>query len=137
MRKIIIAVFLVGLASFGIGMYFWNKPVASLDRSSPDVSVPASKLMDDFETDEDSANDIYLGKVVEVSGVLKEVKGGDNGTQVVLETESMLGGVTCSFAKGEVTPEDLAGSIGKSIRIKGECTGYLMDVILERCVLSE
>ena len=136
MRKIILAIIVVGVASFGIGMYFWSKPVASLEKAKAEVSVSASKLLDDFESDETAANETYLGKVVEVKGTVKEVKSGDTGTQVVLETESMLGGVTCGFPAESISLEELSGKIGQQIKIKGECTGYLMDVILERCVLS-
>ena len=135
MRKLIIATLLIGLVSFGIGIYFWTKPVAGLEKAAPDVSVTASKLMSDFENDEASANETYLDKVVEVSGVVGEVKSSETGAAVVLETESMMGGVTCGFKEDAISLEELSQKVGTTIKVKGQCTGYLMDVILERCVL--
>jgi hypothetical protein len=135
MRKLILAILAVGVVSFGIGIYFWTKPVADLESATADVSVTAAKLMNDFENDEKGANETYLDKVVEVSGTVSEVKASETGATVVLETESMMGGVTCGFKEGVISIEDLSQKVGSTIKVKGQCTGYLMDVILERCVL--
>lgn len=137
MRNLIIAIVAVGLVSFGVGIYFWTKPVASLEKSKADVSVTAVKLMSDFESNEETANELYLDKVVEVSGKVSEVKSSETGVTIMLESESMMGGVTCGFKEGAVSLAELSGEVGSTIKVKGQCTGYLMDVILERCVLME
>ena len=138
MRRILIILLVMGAMSFGIGYYFWQKPVASLERAKADVTVSAVDLMAAFENDEPSANEQYLGKIIEVSGVVSEISSsGDDGTQIILATESMLGGVSCSFRPEELSSEKAAGLIEKEVRIKGECSGYLSDVVLERSVIVE
>lgn len=134
MRNLIIAILAVGLVSFAVGIFFWTKPVASLENSKADITVTAAKLMADFESDEAAANEMYLDKVVEVSGVVSEVKSSETGVTVILESESMMGGVTCGFKEGSLSLAELSQEVGSSMKIKGQCTGYLMDVILERCV---
>lgn len=137
MRKLIITILAVGLVSFGVGIYFWTKPVASLESSKADVAVTAAKLMSDFEGDEQAANEMYLDKVVEVSGVVSEVKSSETGVTVILDSESLMGGVTCGFKEGEVSLAEMTENVGAPLKVKGQCTGYLMDVILERCVLVD
>ena len=138
MRKLIIYVLVAAALSVGIVIYFWTLPVASLDKAKVEVSVPAEKLMADFEDDESQANALYLGKILEVSGIVKEYieKEGSN-PQLLLQTESIMGDVSCNFDPESIDAMTAAAIAGKSVSVKGECTGYLMDVVLERCVLTE
>ena len=135
MRKIILILLIVGAASFGIGFYFWNKPVASLEKAKADVTITAVELMDDYESDESQANTLYLGKIVEVTGTVKGVSGTGERTEVVLGTNSILGDISCNFDHAALAATDGEQYIERDVKIKGECSGYLGDVILERCVI--
>ena len=46
------------------------------------------------------------------------------------------GGVICEIP-GSNIPEGLNLQTGKELTIKGQCTGFLMDVVLVKCVLVE
>ena len=134
MQKIFIVIIAAGAASIGVGIYFWTKPVASLGKAKPDVAVTAVKLMDDYETDENVANSLYLGKIVEVTGNVKGVSGDEDRTEVILATNSILGDVSCNFESDVLSAVDGQLLIEREAVFKCECTGYLSDVVLERCV---
>ena len=87
-----------------------------------------------FEDNELDANTKYLDKIMEVSGTVKEVNTGGKGmVSVTLDTESGMFGVICQM--DNLTQHDrLDFKEGEKIKLKGICTGVLMNVILVRCV---
>lgn len=135
MKKIIIAVALIAVVGGAIGLYMFNKPTSDTSRMNAEVSVEATEIMRSFSDDEEAANDDYLGKVVEVTGVVEKVGSNDDGTAVIhLVSGDLMGAVVCNMSK----PLDELGSTineGDRVIIKGVCSGYLMDVILERAVI--
>jgi hypothetical protein len=131
--------FLVGIViiGFSIGIYMYNKPVADIDEVSHDIEISATALFEAFETDEAAANQMYLDKVILVSGSVVSIT--DNGrdeASVTLETGSPLFGVSCSIDSGNVSAIKSL-KIGDQVKIKGWCTGMLMDVVLNRCTVVE
>ena len=132
MRKIILFLLVLGMIAAGVGYYMYNKPVASLENKKPDVEVAASKLISDYEADEKTANEMYLGKVVEVTGQVAGTAVEDGKTKVQLETGNPMSMIICELEDGGE-----AGSVkaGDEIKIKGLCSGYLSDVILVQASL--
>ncbi len=133
MKKAILIILLLGLAiGGGVGYYLWNKPHKDMSKADAAYALDANQLFSDFESDEAAANEKYLGKVIAVSGTVFQVLPGDK-TTVVLETENGIFGVKCEldpFCK--VSFPDY--KVGETVTLKGECTGYLGDVVLVRCV---
>jgi tRNA_anti-like len=127
MKKIITAVVVLGVIGAGIGYYMYNKPVASLENKKPDVEVSAAKLITDYEADEKTANDTYLGKVVQVNGKIANITSDEGKMKIHLETENPI-----SMVIAEMEDSSRTGSLktGDEIRLKGMCSGYLSDVIL-------
>lgn len=118
-----------------VGAFFawkeYDRRPASTASLAPDITIAASELLADFQADENTANTTYNDKVVEVSGTVKELLLHEDGPpEVILETGDMLAGVSCSFEAGAEVPWE----VGQEARIKGICTGMLMDVVLVRCV---
>jgi hypothetical protein len=77
----------------------------------------------------------YLGKILDVTGVISEVEmTEEGGVNLSLEGGGLLGGVRCRL---EQTDNDQEAQLeaGNQVTIRGECTGKLMDVELSRCVL--
>jgi len=130
----IIGIVIVGLS---VGFYVYNKPVADIDDVSHDIEITASALFDKFEVDEAAANSMYLDKVILVSGSISSITGiGTNEASVTLETGSPLFGVSCSIDSENISSiNDL--KVGDHVKIKGWCTGMLMDVVLNRCTIVE
>ena len=126
-----ILLLLIGLAFYGWNEY--NRPPAGTAGASADVTISADSLLLAFTADESAANTRFNNKVVEVSGKVREVKPEGSKVNVSLETNDALAGIVCEF------PADQSPSVrsGDQVRIKGVCTGYLIDVILVRCSTVE
>ena len=129
MKKIILPLIVLAALGAGIGYYMYNKPVAKLDKAKADVSVSASELLADYEADENTANDKYLGKVVEVSGTIADVSAEAGKNKIHFETSNPISVVITELDEGNGT-EGLQP--GDQATVKGLCSGYLSDVILVR-----
>ena len=124
-------VFFMALAGILTGLYLFNLQHKDLKNVKPDFVITAVDLQKAFESDETSANSRFVKKILEVSGTIETVKPGDDkSTNVALKTGSILGSVICTFQ-----PDKEASNlrVGDSIAIRGECSGYLTDVLLNNC----
>jgi len=110
-------------------------PEIKIQDATTDLVINATKLYGDFSLDEGTANQDYVGKVLEVKGMLKNVeKKADNEIQLVLDAEDDLGAITCNLQVIEsLAIEEL--KIGDPITVKGVCTGYLFDVVLDHSMV--
>ncbi|MBK0402361.1 hypothetical protein I5M27_05155 [Adhaeribacter sp. BT258] len=133
---LIAAVLLLMLVAFG-AYYQYNKPARNLANESADLSLPATELYRQFSENEAGANQQYLDKVIQVKGVLQNVSRGNDGSlNLTLDTGSPMGGVTCEIP-GTNIPEGLSLKTGREMTVKGQCTGFLMDVVLVKCVVVQ
>lgn len=111
---------------------FLNLPKASTKNKETKIEVTAVKLFKDFNRNEQNANNRYNGKVIEVSGAIRNVSKDKKGaTVVLLNTDDMIGSVLCTFE----TPPESKLTDGQEVTIKGQCSGLLMDVVLNKCNL--
>lgn len=129
MKKIIIPLIALAMIGAAIGFYMYNKPVQSLENKKADVTISAEQLLSDYESNEQSANDKYLGKVVQVNGTVAEISTGEGKNKIHLETSNPISVVITELDEGN-TVEGL--KIGDEATVKGMCSGYLSDVILVR-----
>lgn len=113
-------------------LYTFRKADISVESKKADAEIDAVALLDAFETDESKANELYLGKVISVTGKVESVSQDSIGISVYLKEEDDIAGVLCTFDK---TSDVSAIETGSIAEIKGICTGYLMDVVLNRCAL--
>lgn len=127
MKKIILSLIALGVLAAGYGYYLYNKPVEGAVNKKADVTITATQLVSDYEADETKANAAYLGKVVEVNGKVAQVTQEEGKTKIHLESESPMSAVICEMQQPEGSASIKAGD---EIKIKGQCTGYLSDVIL-------
>jgi hypothetical protein len=127
MKKILLVLVSFGIIGAGIGYYLYNKPVASLENKKPAVEVLAHKLLMDYEADEKAANDIYLGKVIQVSGNVTAVVDEAGKKKIQLDAGSPMSAIICEIENGKDIGNVKAGD---DIKIKGLCSGYLSDVII-------
>ncbi len=135
-KRTLFIVLLIAIA--GGSWYAWREynrtavPTSELEAAE---TLEAGALLAAYSSDENAANARFNGKVVLVTGTVREVSPPEGGmVTVVLETGDALAGVACEFAQAELPPTVAAGS---NVRIKGQCTGLLMDVVLNRCALVE
>lgn len=121
----IILLFFAGLA---VWWYFWEKPRRDVKNEAA-VEISAADLFKAYSENEQTANGLYLDKVIQVTGKVTEVKTNQSGQQVVvLETADPIFGVSCTLKT--VDPSLQAGSMAT---LKGFCSGFLSDVVIREC----
>jgi hypothetical protein len=135
---------LLGIAVLGIigavliYVFVYNKPHPDYEKIKPDFTLSAQTLYDAFKGNKASAERLYTGKVIEITGALGKTEITDTtAIAVFVFDQGMFGdaGIRCSFLKK--FHDDVKNLVPKTaIRIKGYCTGYTdTDVILEQCSL--
>ena len=134
-RKIILAIAILVIAGGVYAYYLYNKKTVDTRTTSAEEAVAASQLVKEFNENESAADKKYVGKVVQVSGIVKEVKADSaSAVTVILDGGDPMAAVTCSFYDTEA--EKLkALEPNEQVQIKGICIGKLMDVVLNKCSL--
>ena len=127
--------FIIFIAVAGIAVYLFNKQHKDLRNTKPDYVVTAADLLKEFEADETGASAKYVNKVLEVSGIIESLNSGEDKTvSIVLKTESDFSTVICTFQQA-INPADYTR--GDKITLKGECSGFLTDVLLNNCYVKK
>jgi hypothetical protein len=129
---VIVALVFAG-ACLWFGCYLYNKPHGSAASETASRSIAAVVLYQQYAQNEQAADSMYLGKVIEVKGVLTEID--HNGETDILELSQQKtgGGVSCQMFPHDAAVKTTYPAIGSNITIKGKCTGFLMDVSLVDC----
>lgn len=132
-KFILIVILLTGLAGIITGIYFYNLRNKNLLKEKPDFTITAEDLQKEFESDENASTSKFVNKIVEVTGVISSIeKGENNAINVALTTGSSLSSVICTFPGNTDTSGLIAG---RTVTLRGECSGFLMDVLLNNCVV--
>ena len=131
-KKILFVVLIVVAVAAAVAYKEYNRKPADLATLKPELEVPADDLIAAYATDEAKANQQYLGKVVEVTGL---VSGGTTANNILLGT-SPNAKVSCLLDSAH-TLQNKAIKPGDKLRLRGVCTGFLLDVELNRCVIVE
>ena len=119
---------------FGIKEY--NRKPKDLSEAKPDHKTTAVALITTFTNDEALANKTYLGKTVEVSGVITEIDNeNDTLINIYLGDSTLMEKVSCSM---DMRNKEKTGKLklGQQVSIIGFCTGYLQDVEMNRCAIA-
>jgi hypothetical protein len=131
--KILIGVVLfVALAGIGAGIYLFYLQHKDLGKAKPDFVITAVDLQKAFEDNETSATAKYVNKILEIEGEVESVKTGEaNVLSVTIKSSSDLSSVICTFPAVTDPAKFTAGS---RVTVRGECSGFLMDVLMNNCV---
>ena len=126
--KVLLAIVLIGLITGAIIFYkIWYMPHRDV-KDETGIGVTAQAIMDTYTADEKKANTLYLDKAIEVSGEVAGVSKTQQGKTVLsLKTSDPMAGVRCTMK------EDVEVKPGEQVKIKGICSGFLMDVTLIDC----
>ena len=132
-KIVLVAVAFLGLAGVGVGLYLFNLHDKNLQKAKPDLTITSTDLQKAFEDNEAVSIAKYVNKIIEVTGTIESVKAGEgNITNVALKTGSELSLVICTLSP-QSDPAVLIS--GDEVTIRGECSGFLMDVLLNNCVI--
>jgi len=126
-------VFLLAVGGILAALYMYNLQDKDLQKVKPDFIITASELQNAFETDETTAGTKYINRIIEVSGEVASVNPGENQTVIIiLKTDSPVSGVSCTL-QADSHPPGL--SAGDQVSLRGQCSGFLMDVIMNNCTV--
>ena len=133
MKKFLIIVLILAAGAASYGFYLYKKPRAGASEMKTAFVVDAKSIFSEFSTNENEANKKYLGKAIEVSGSVKTIDLDEHGAMNVSIETGELGAVSCQFEKKEKMPTVIPGDM---VRVKGVCTGFLLDVVLVDCEME-
>lgn len=142
-RLILLLMVIVLIAAGWYGYKLYTDKVPSLTDVRADASTSAVELIRAFEKDSAAANKQYLGKILEVQGMVKSIDTAS--ATLALGDTSSSSSVRCSMDSAFVKTISPLNQ-GSSITIKGACTGFMpdetglglgSDVVLNRCVLKK
>lgn len=129
MKKWLITASILVVVAVAAFYYVMNKPHRSVVDETA-LSVSAEALFQSFQENETDANAKYLNNVLQVEGIVKSAETNTDGKVViVLETGDSMFGVNCTMDKETNVKE------GDKIILKGICTGYLADVVINQAIL--
>jgi len=122
---LIIAVVFVVISG---GIYFYYgylfKEARNIASESPDLSITAAKLLEDYNSDPKKADSLYLNRTIEITGTVTQK------TDSVITLENT---VFCLFT------QKIKNKLSNSkIIVKGKCIGYdelFQEVKLDQCTL--
>jgi hypothetical protein len=101
----------------------------------PSVKVSAAELFKEYKADWKAAAAKYQGKILEVSGIVERTGNDSAGSLYVnLKGQENLGGVQCFFSKPH-SEEASRVKPGQNLTLKGRCTVYVINVVLEECAV--
>lgn len=115
----------------GYGIYEFNRTGKDTSKKAADFSLTAENLCAAFEADEMQANAQYLDKVIEVEGTLMNQENGDHLILTLKGTD--LVNLRAELAVDQ-SPQLNSGDL---VKLKGICTGSLLDVVLTECVIID
>ena len=133
--KSLISFFLFVIIAFGSLDEFENleqSPKVTPD-SNPSVIITASKLYKEYNSNEIAADEKYKGKIIEVTGVIRDI-GNDimDNAYITLVGDEYFGDIQCYFNEKSVVAKL---SKGKRITVIGSCSGLMMNVQINNCIV--
>ncbi len=132
MKKYLLVIALLALLGGVIGYRMYNQPHVETAGTTADVVISPVDLLTAYQLDEGKANSMYLDKIIEVEGIVLSINKVTEGGSISLDTGDAMASIICEF-ENQV---DIANvKVGDKVKVKGFCTGMLMDVVLSRCSL--
>jgi hypothetical protein len=124
-------VFFIALVTILAALILFNKKHPDTAKVKPDFIVTATALQKEFEDNEATASARYINKILEVTGTIISLTPADSThMNISLKTGSEISSIICTFP-GIGDPSKF--KTGEEITLHGECSGFLMDVLLNNC----
>lgn len=111
-----------------------NKPHPNIHSATTVTITRADFLTELYLENEETANHNFKEKVIEVTGVVKQINFLNQRKNIILKGTNNNTSVLCDL---ESEPKNNLSKlkVGQQIKIKGMCKGFLKDVILLNCML--
>ena len=102
-KIILLSCLTAGLIGGGYVFYLWNMPHLDVQAQKADYSISANQLVNEYLTNEKTANAKYLGedgesKIIIINGTISKIDTDMNNQKVILlKEETAKVGVICTF----------------------------------------
>jgi len=144
-KRIVLVVFFILLIVSALWVFKeYNRKIGSVNNTKPDIEITAEQMLKEFEADDSLPSKKYSGKLIAVSGVIKQVDKDDHGFfTLALGNPNSMSSVRCAMDSLFTTDVQLLQK-GQATTVKGMFTGYQKDetgllgsdIILNRCVVE-
>jgi hypothetical protein len=138
--KIVIALGILGIiAGVLVYKFYINKPHPDYENMEPAYRLSAQDLFNAYTANQTSADSKYNGQLLELNGILNKVETTDSlVTLVFIFDKGDFGdaGVRCTMLPNHNEEAKKLKPDG-TVKIKGYCTGFTNDVVLEQCSIVE
>lgn len=118
-------------------VYFLRNSSGDVKNAQPQYKISSKELNREFILNDSITNLKYSGKIVELQGIIADVKKSEaHGIIIVFDDPSM--GVKCVMDSTiKEIPKD--AEIGNTVKIKGVCIGsdQLIGVMINQCIITE
>lgn len=132
-KIILFVVLFIAVAGIFVGVSMYTKKHPDMAKAKPDFTISATALQKEFEDNEATASTKYINKIIEVTGSIVSItKADSNNLNISLKTGSDISSIICT-CRAIADPSKL--KTGDEITLRGECSGFLMDVLLNNCAL--
>ncbi len=126
-------VLFIAVSGILAALILYNEKHPDMAKAKPDFVVTATVLQKEFEDNEAAASARYINKILEVSGTIVTITPTDSiSTNISLKTGSDFSSVICTFP---AITDPSKFKTGDEIALRGECSGFLMDVLLNNCAV--
>ena len=133
MKQLLFFLSAVVIAGGIYGIYLYNKKPLDTHDQNADFDVSATVLVQEFLNNEEAAAKKYVDKLLIVTGPIKEIN--MEASTLFLDASDPSATVTCSFYTSE--NEHLKKlKPGDWVSVKGKCTGKLIDIVMNNCILT-
>ena len=124
-------VLFIAVSAILAALILYNKKHPDTAKTKPDFIIAAPLLQKEFEDNEKTASARYINKIIEVTGTIASITpAGSNHLNISLKTGSDMSSVICTFP---AVGDQSMLKTGDEITLRGECSGFLMDVLLNNC----
>lgn len=114
---------------------FFKTSEKNLEKVYSEVLLNSKQLVGSFIKNEKESNELYVDKIIEVVGTVKEVSLLNNKYTILLYSENEKSGIICEIHKSQLE-KVISLMKNQKIKVKGICKGFLKDVILLNCYID-
>jgi hypothetical protein len=123
----------IAVSAILAALYYYTLKHTDMAKAKPDFVITATALQKEFEDNETAASTKYINKIIEVTGIIATIKPAENNVlNISMDTGSDISAVIGTFP-AIADPPKL--TVGSEITFRGECSGFLMDVLLNNCAV--
>lgn len=137
-KKTFLYVFVIILILINVYFYilpYFKNTNKNLELVASEASIKSNDLINSYILNEEKTNKLYTGKIIEVSGFVKEVTFLNNRNTVILYSKNKTSGVICDIHPSQIEKIKKIKKHQKIV-VKGICKGFLKDVILLNCYID-